>query len=151
MTVLFFLFNHRLTANQSVPLKSVINYRVTRTHPPKDNGVNDTSRKERNKNISCAVSFNALNEMQMPVFLHIKKWLRRKRGWHVGFSLQGTCCSTQWDNCRSTTVPHSTHSRISQQALQASLNKSRSLLGENFTQSSGWGLLFAFPSRVQSH
>lgn len=56
-------------------------------------------------------------------------------------SLQDTCCSVQSDNCRSTTVLHSTHSRISQQALQASLNKSRSLPRENFTQSSDRGLL----------
>lgn len=48
---------------------------------------------------------------------------------HVGFLF----CSERPDNC--TTVPHSTHSRISQQALQASLNKSRSLnSAENFTQ-----------------
>lgn len=48
---------------------------------------------------------------------------------HVGFLF----CSERPDNC--TTVPHSTHSRISQQALQASLNKSRSLNSvEHFTQ-----------------
>lgn len=48
---------------------------------------------------------------------------------HVGFLF----CSERPDNC--TTVPHSTHSRISQQALQASLNKSRSLNWvQNFTQ-----------------
>lgn len=53
----------------------------------------------------------------------------------------GFICSVQPDKCRSTTVPHSTHSRISQQALQASLNKSRSSLGVKFTQWRGWGLL----------
>lgn len=58
-------------------------------------------------------------------------------------------CSVEPDNCRSTTVPHSTHSRISQQALQASLNKSRSSLGVNFTQWRGCGLLQ--PSSVCSH
>ncbi len=71
---------------------------------------------------SCSLQFN----------LHIKS-CSKLTCW---VSLQDTCCSMQSHNCRSTTVPHSTHSRISQQALQASLNKSRSLLRENFTQAS---------------
>ena len=41
--------------------------------------------------------------------------------------------------------PNSSHSRISQKALQASLNKSRSSLWENFTQSSGFWVSLATP------
>lgn len=52
---------------------------------------------------------------------------------HIHVGLQ--CCSEQSDNCRSTTVPHSTHSRISQQALQSKPKQvTFSSVGENFTQ-----------------
>lgn len=58
-----------------------------------------------------------------------KRKRERQRG---SADTSGFLCSVQPDNCRSTTVPHSTHSRISQQALQASLNKSRSLTRGEF-------------------
>ena len=101
-------------------------------------------------------AFNVCGEKQMSLSFNSGQFilhcgffshLHSKLLWHVGFQCRILAASMQSDNCRSTTVPHSTHSRISQQALQASLNKSRSLLRENFTQSSDWGLLFAFLSQ----
>lgn len=91
------------------------------------------------------VAFDGLKENADVIISHSPSFAVKKQPRGSTADMLGFICSLQPDNCRSTTVPHSTHSRISQQALQASLNKSRSSLGEKFTQTSDWGLLF-FPS-----
>lgn len=94
------------------------------------------------------VAFDGLKENADVIISHSLSFTVKKRPRGSTADMLGFICSLQPDNCRSTTVPHSTHSRISQQALQASLNKSRSSLGEKFTQTSDWGLLFFSCSHI---